>query len=256
MPVWGRIFRGLDPDERRGAVRLANIVAFIASIQKASPERPLWRDSTGRLTPDAGEALALLARAGDEGLDPDDYSAADLQRSAELVEHAASSPDPTSFDERLTTSVVRYLHDVHEGRVDPRGLGFRMNAPPDGHDFAALLTAAVTDHRLAALTDEFTPRLVLYRNLRSALARYRLLAADADLQGVPTGPSVHPGDRYPSARILKRRLEAFGDLSEDRGASIENPALYADRLSMASRGSSGDTVSILTACWGQPHKRR
>ena len=207
-----------------GLVLLASTLALCA-------ERPSWRDPTGRLTADARVALALLARAGDEGLDPDDYHAADLQRTAERLERAGVSfPEPASFDERLTTSVVRYLHDVHEGRVDPRALGFRMNAPPDGHDFAALVTAAVTDHRLAALTDEFTPRLVLYRNLRTALARYRLLAAEADLQSVPTGPSVHPGQRYPSGRILERRLEAFGDLSENPRVSVADPALYAGSL--------------------------
>ena len=99
----------------------------------------------------------MLARAGEDGLDQDDY-AAGLERGAELLERVdVSASELAAFDHRLTAGVVRYLHDVHEGRVDPHALGFRMNAPPGGHDFAALVTAAVADRRLAELVEEFTP---------------------------------------------------------------------------------------------------
>jgi mono/diheme cytochrome c family protein len=33
MPVWGPIFRGLDPNETANRVRIANIVGYIESIQ-------------------------------------------------------------------------------------------------------------------------------------------------------------------------------------------------------------------------------
>ena len=33
MPVWGPIFRGLDPNETANRVRIANTVAYIESIQ-------------------------------------------------------------------------------------------------------------------------------------------------------------------------------------------------------------------------------
>jgi mono/diheme cytochrome c family protein len=33
MPVWGPIFRALDPDDRQVEVRIANLVRFIESIQ-------------------------------------------------------------------------------------------------------------------------------------------------------------------------------------------------------------------------------
>ena len=201
------------------------------SIQVRAAERPQWRDPAGRLNPDAVDALELLARADNEGLDPADYDAIELQRAAGLLERAGvSAAESAAFDERLTSSLARYLHDLHEGRVDPRVLGFRMNAPPDGHDFVALVTAAVAEHRLAALAEDFTPHLAIYRNLRSALARYRLLAADDDTESVPTGPGVHPGDRYPAAQILKRRLEAVGDLPEDGSTSVAVPPVYAGSL--------------------------
>jgi len=33
MPVWGPIFRGLDPNDTRVKIRIANLVAYIESIQ-------------------------------------------------------------------------------------------------------------------------------------------------------------------------------------------------------------------------------
>jgi murein L,D-transpeptidase YcbB/YkuD len=210
------------------AVILPGALIVLASLLEPSASS---RDRTGRLNQEALEALSLLAAAGREGLDPADYDAAELQRIASLLERGgAPSTDLAAFDERLTATVARYLHDLHEGRVDPRALGFRMNAPPDGHDFAALVRAAVADHRLAALAEAFTPHLALYRNLRSALARYRLLAADADPASVPAGPSVRRGDVYPAAQILKRRLEAFGDLPEDNSMTVAVSPLYAGSL--------------------------
>src|SRR5687768_15618664 len=127
-------------------VLLAAALALCASTQTAhlpaASEARLWVDAIGRPTADARQALEMLARAREEGLDPDDYDASDHQRAAGLLEHANASPtDIAAFDTRLTTSVAQYVHDVHEGRVDPRSLGFRMNVLPDAHDFTALVTA-------------------------------------------------------------------------------------------------------------------
>lgn len=33
MPVWGRIFRALDPDDHRLEVRIVSLVAYVASLQ-------------------------------------------------------------------------------------------------------------------------------------------------------------------------------------------------------------------------------
>jgi mono/diheme cytochrome c family protein len=34
MPVWGPVFHGLDPSDTRAAIRIANVVTFLGSIQK------------------------------------------------------------------------------------------------------------------------------------------------------------------------------------------------------------------------------
>jgi hypothetical protein len=33
MPVWGPIFKGLDPNDRLNQVRIDNIIGYVASLQ-------------------------------------------------------------------------------------------------------------------------------------------------------------------------------------------------------------------------------
>jgi mono/diheme cytochrome c family protein len=40
MPIWGPIFRSLEPHDRLTAIRIANIVAYIESIQTADENKP------------------------------------------------------------------------------------------------------------------------------------------------------------------------------------------------------------------------
>lgn len=80
----------------------------------------------------------------------------------------------------------RYLHDLHLGRVDPKALGFRIARPGVvAPDFAAMLHAAAAAGRLPQVVAELRPRLVQYAKLRSALTRYRVLAADGSLGRLP-----------------------------------------------------------------------
>ena len=97
-------------------------------------------DTTGRLTSDAHDALALLAHATEDGLDPADYDAEQLESAAVAVaSRSATAAQCRALDRQLTAAVIRYAHDVHEGRVDPRTFGYRLDMTPDGHDFEAIV---------------------------------------------------------------------------------------------------------------------
>jgi mono/diheme cytochrome c family protein len=54
MPVWGPIFRGLDPNETVNRLRIANILDHLESIQAryAMPPQPHRRGPAPRPTPD------------------------------------------------------------------------------------------------------------------------------------------------------------------------------------------------------------
>ena len=173
----------------------------------------IWLDPAGRPTSNARAALALLADAASDGLDPAVYRAASLASRADGL--AGASPDVRrAWDAELSRAMLRFLRDLHFGRVDPKALGFRVSAPrTETHDIAAMLAAAVANRRVAQLRDELAPPLLQYRELRDALARYRRLAPSwpAASLGVPKA-SIRAGEPYADIAALRERLVLQGDL--------------------------------------------
>ena len=171
-------------------------------------QTPMWTDA-GVLGTDGREALDLLRASDDEGLTPSDYAVTQIDvRPGER----AAPRDIAAFDVALSGTLLRYLHDLHVGRVDPRQLGFRLRLPPDAHDFVAVLHAARDGHRLKAAAAELRPALGQYDALRGALVRYRVLASDEPPALPVAKTGVHPGDPYAAFDVLSRRLVALGDM--------------------------------------------
>ena len=166
--------------------------------------------------------------AASEGLDPDDYAGAALARAASALD-GEGGPDIDSlarFDVGLSLHLLRYWRHLHTGRVDPRALGFRMNAPVDDHDFAAMLREALAAERLGGATEDLRPPLALYRGLVGALATYRRRAAEAvPLQLEFPKASVKPGASFDALVPLHQRLVLLGDLPADAPVPAD-PATY------------------------------
>ena len=203
----------------------------LVALYGGGADGPLWVDVWGRPGRDAREAMELMTAAASDGLDPGDYNVLGIAALSALISHpsGATASNIARFDVSLSGSMLRYLSDLHLGRVDPRAMGFRV-PEREPHDFVGPLRAALAQHRIPALAAEFTPSIPLYRQLRDALARYRTLAVDPLLQPV-TLPAVtlRPGDPYTSAGELARRLETLGDLP---GAASPSPgaAVYDGSL--------------------------
>ncbi len=179
-----------------------------------SPPSLLWLNAEGRARADAVEALALLERASDEGLDPRDY---DTDRLREMAQRLAAAPSDAMelarFDVTLSAAVLHYYRHLHLGRVDPRTVGFHLVLPVEQHDFASVLRAALERHRIAAAAAELRPPFAQYAALRAALGRYRALAANAALEPPPNSDvTVKPGQPYAGAAALSRWLAALGDV--------------------------------------------
>src|SRR6516225_11792862 len=94
---------------------------------------------------------------------------------------ASTAQDLARFDVAVSAGMLRYLRDLHMGRIDPRTIGFRLDALRDRHDFAAMLRSAVAKQRVRNLMADLRPPLAQYRLLRAMLPRYRSLAADPTL---------------------------------------------------------------------------
>ncbi|MEO8122976.1 MAG: L,D-transpeptidase family protein [Burkholderiales bacterium] len=183
-------------------------------LQRLYPDAaPLWLDASGQVTGNARDAIALLTDSASDGLDPTAYGVASLaSRAAGL---SGASPEARlAWDVELSLAMLRYLRDLHFGRVDPRALGFRVSPPrAEVHDIVAMLAAAVATGRVAQLAAELAPPLLQYRELRDSLGRYRRIAQDspATSLGVPKA-SVRVGEPYADLGALRERLVVLGDL--------------------------------------------
>jgi murein L,D-transpeptidase YcbB/YkuD len=204
---------GLDWGHRPGA-RQARPPQAQATLDARGPTGRSWVDASGRLTRDGRDALALLATAPADGLDPDDYQVDRLAASLADLERSRP-PDPAgaaTADRMLGAAVLRYLQHLHLGRIDPRAVGVRLVVEPERHDFAEMLDDALAAHDLASLAASLAPPLPQYAALRRELARYRAIGgAGGGPLPAPAG-ALRPGDAYPGAEGLRRRLQAFGDL--------------------------------------------
>jgi murein L,D-transpeptidase YcbB/YkuD len=205
--------------------------AELEALYQAGGGRALWLDASGRPSRDADAALALLASAADDGLDAADYGL-DTVSALAAAAAAATTPDPDrlgDFDVRLSAGVLRYFHQLHRGRVDPRTIGVRLAVEPEGHDMVGLLQGALTTHGVPAVAASLAPPLPQYQALRRQLARYRAIGDLPDMAWPVPPPTVRPGDPFAAADTLRRRLVAFGDLPADPPAAAA-AGVYDDAL--------------------------
>jgi murein L,D-transpeptidase YcbB/YkuD len=176
---------------------------------------PLWADRSGAPTGPARTAIQALLTASTEGLDSTDYSAHRLERLADTL--AAGSRDVRSvsvFDLALSVAFLRYVTDLHAGRVDPRTLGFKFDLPADRHDIPVVVRSTIAAGRLEETIEALRPTLGLYRRIQQVLVQYQALPPDTHDDLLPAArASVKPGDAYPDILRLHRRLTKLGDLA-------------------------------------------
>ena len=173
----------------------------------------LWFDED-RPTRQARQVIEALSDADAHGLDPLDY---DAGRLAELLASIGrgESPDGSQLaliDAAISVGFLRYLSDLHIGRVNPENLHFGFNIEEKKLDLAATVNAALERDEIAETVARIEPGFPQYARMREILADYRELAL-LDLPRVPEVDVVHPGDEYAGTAELRTLLIALGDLS-------------------------------------------
>lgn len=205
----------------------------------------------GRPMPVANAAVKILEHAGDDGLNPSDYDAADLARRVNVAREGSplSTSAQTALEDALTQAMQRYLHDLHYGRVDPVSVYANFDVPPKTLNVAATLDAALAAGNLDLAVAAATPQFPLYKALRPWLARYRVLESDPAWSGsLPPLPStkLEPGAAYVGTQKLTARLVSLGDLPAGfvaperyQGALVDGVKLFQKRHGLAPDGVIG-----------------
>lgn len=215
---------------RKSAVLLGLVfgVGLTPSCALAT-DNPLWFDK-GRPNAEAGQAVKILLSAASDGLEPEDYEAEGLARAIASAEREQQLPADAlvRLEMRLTEAMIRYLSDLHFGRIDPRQITANFIVPsPAAFDPGAHLRAAVAGHRLLETVRQAEPAIPLYTALRKALADYRVLAIDPAVvaaweAGIPTfsGRKLEPGREYGGTALLAWRLALLGDFPQAEAVPV------------------------------------
>src|ERR1700723_218755 len=110
---------------------------FYTSYGNAMP----WVRGT-QPTPQAQQVIDLLLKADQKGLSADDYDgprwAGRLAKFAAGAKPAGETDAPT-FDAELTVNVMRYISDLHIGKVNPKHFDFGLNVAAKRYDLPTFI---------------------------------------------------------------------------------------------------------------------
>jgi murein L,D-transpeptidase YcbB/YkuD len=188
-------------------------------------------------TPQARQLIALLVQAGQKGLSADDYDGPRWSDRLARLKPAASQPaeqDAVKFDLALTVSVMRYISDLHIGRVNPKRLAFELDDESKKYDLPEFLkdNVAGASDAVGALA-KIEPPYPGYRRTLQAFQTYVELAKrdDGEQLPPPDGPkkTIAPGDNWTGVPRLTRLLRLVGDLPADANTPL-GPPVYEGPL--------------------------
>ncbi len=202
------------------------------ALYKASNYQLLWlgnKDAEKNIN----DALSLLANAAVQGLNPKNYDTETLQQ--KLQPTLKLKPDAYKelalYDTAVSISLLRFLHDLHYGRVNPQGINFNLKLREKKLvDLPLLIKNSLAQNTLAELPLSVEPKLKQYQKLKQALVNYRQLAANVAPIKLDIKETLHPGKNHPQIAELRRFLTAIGDLPEDQASGTEKSTLYTDAV--------------------------
>jgi murein L,D-transpeptidase YcbB/YkuD len=206
----------------------------------------------GTPTPATTELLALFKDAAMKGLNPEDYDTSrwagrlkkldTIQKSKEDSDEAQEAV--AEFDVAMTICAMRYLEDLHVGRVNPESLNFDIDVPAKraAFDVATLLNDDVVDAtNVPAVAETVEPQNPMYQATEQALPNYQVLAMAQSaapvkpLPALPVGTKpVGLGGSYAAVPELWARLQFEGDApASDSSEATRIPDSYNALVSAA-----------------------
>ena len=195
---------GMKPNSQGFVTNVADLMTFY----EKRGFRPAWVGET-RAGPRAREALAVIAGAKTEGLDPNDYAVQEID-----ARMTPQTPDERAvLDLMLSSALADYGADLQSGRVAASAgdAGGTIYASMPRPLVSALLAGAHEARILSSYFAKLGPQSPRYRRLRGALADYRKIALQGGWSAVSAGPSLRRGMTGDRVAELRRRLATSND---------------------------------------------
>ncbi|HKQ97811.1 MAG TPA: L,D-transpeptidase family protein [Candidatus Polarisedimenticolia bacterium] len=172
--------------------------------------RLAWCDEAGRVLPSALTFLDALKRAGEHGLNPEDYALSRLEKMKEGMQEPKKDETQVArwadFDLLLTTAFFRYASDLSTGRVHPDEIRSEWHTEPPELNLPKALSQALEERRIETLLESLPPPHAGYKALREALADLRRIEQAGGWQAIPVGPTMQKGSRGARVDLLRQRL--------------------------------------------------
>lgn len=193
----------------------------LETLYKMAGYKLLWLDNA-RAEKNIVHVLNLLENASVNGLDSTIYDTQTLQQ--RLPSALNIAPDNYKqlalYDTAISLSLLRFLHDLHYGRVNPKEINFNLKLREKKLiDLPALIKTSLAQGTIQQLPELVEPKLKQYQKLKKALATYRLLAKNPVPFRLFVNKSIKPGGNFPQAEELGKFLSNVGDLPEEQSDS-------------------------------------
>src|ERR1700678_1484670 len=125
-------------------LRWPNFADYAKHVQKLYDLNgtSLWWIKGMEPTPQARQVIAVLLQAGQKGLSAEDYDGSrwsDRLARLKPVKQQPTEADAVSFDLALTVCAMRYISDLHIGRVNPKHFAFAFDEESKKYDLAEFL---------------------------------------------------------------------------------------------------------------------
>jgi len=173
-----------------------------------------WTEG-GQITPQARVLIGLFEHADEKGINAVDYDATRWAERLYHLDRGTTESELAKFDLAVSITLMRYISDLHIGRINPRNLRFDLDIESKKYYLPKMLTDIKDSASPAAMLAPIEPPYDDYKRLQSVLQTYRRIAAEAAMEPpLPVVKKLKPGEAYAALPQLARMLTRVGDLSD------------------------------------------
>jgi len=159
------------------------------------------------------QMLRAIRAASDDGLNPEDYHLAAIERLRSRAATGSSAEERVDLDLLLSDGLARLGQHILYGKVDFSRFDPVWNYRPEhpGLDPPVALQATIDAPDVAAAVERGKPAHAAYTGLKALLARYRAIRQGGGWKAIPAGATLRPGGSDPRVPALRSRLAATGE---------------------------------------------
>ncbi len=173
------------------------------------------------------DALEFIGRSVNHGLDPNDYHQDLLLQ----LDPTRNKSDAHLFDLMLTDGLLKLIHDLSTGRLDPTVVDPEWSIPRPLFDATAFLQQALSSDHFKACLLSLIPTSVQYRKLKIAAARYQAYVGRGGWATITGVPELRAGASHKNIPAIRHRLAIEDELLEP--VDLDQQNRYGEKLEQA-----------------------